>query len=323
MDKFDRICQVHSILASRRTAIDAEALMARLECSRSSLFRIIASMRDYLGAPIEFDHDHGGFVYKRTTGEETYQLPGLWFTGVELQCLAVMQRLLTDLGGGLLAEQIAAIDKRLRQLISHRRLNLTEAATRLRFPTIAARPPGEGFQVVASATLQRKKLSFQYHSRGNDRRTERTVSPQRLVHYRDAWYLDAWDDNSNELRTFSMERVTCPKVLASRARDIPESELDEHFAGGYGIFGGKPDKIAVLRFTAERARWVSDEQWHPAQEAAFLPDGRYELRIPYHDHRELVMDVLRHGPHVQVLEPQALRDEVKRQLAEALQRYST
>lgn len=323
MDKFDRMCQVHSILAGRRTPIEAEALMARLECSRSTLFRIIGSMKDHLGAPIEFDHDRRGFVYKKTTDEKTYQLPGLWFSAVELQCLAIMQRLLTDLGGGLLAEQIAAIDKRLQQLISHRRLNLTEAATRLRFPTVAARPPGEGFQIAASATLQRKKLSFQYHSRGNDRRTERTVSPQRLVHYRDAWYLDAWDDNSDELRTFSMERMTRPKVLATPARNILESELDEHFASGYGIFGGKPDKTAILRFSSERARWVAEEEWHPKQQGSFLPDGSYELRLPYQDHRELVMDILRHGSHAQVLEPQALRDEVKRQLTESLRHYST
>src|SRR2546421_10674899 len=187
MDKFDRIFQMHAILAARRTPVDLETLMARLECSRSTLFRIARLMKDYLGAPIEFDRERGGLIYRQGSDEQTYQLPGLWFSSVELQCLAVLRHLLTDLGGGLLAEQVAAIGKRLNQLISHRRLNLSEAATRLRFPTVAARPPGQAFQVAASATLQRKKLWFEYHSRGSDRRSERTVSPQRLVHYRDAW----------------------------------------------------------------------------------------------------------------------------------------
>ena len=43
-------------------------------------------------------------------------------------------------------------------------------------------------------------------------------------------------------------------------------------------------------FTAERARWVADERWHPQQEGRWLEDGRYELRIPYREARELVMD---------------------------------
>jgi proteasome accessory factor C len=323
MNKLDRIFQLHAILSGRRTPIARDALMTRLECSRPTLFRAIAQLRDHLGAPIEFDPDRDGYFYKTGTGEDAYELPGLWFSSVELQCLAVMQHQLVNLGGGLLAEQLTAFSKRLNELIADRRLNLSEAASRLRFPTAAARPPGAGFHVAASATLQRKQLAFGYHSRGNDRRSERSVSPQRLVHYRDAWYLDAWDDASNELRTFSMERVRQPRVLSIRARDIPEAELNEHFTSGYGIFGGKADKIAVVRFTAERARWVAEEEWHPAQTGAFLQDGSFELRIPYRISTELVMDIIRHGPHVEVMEPMALRQEVKTLLEEALGRYQT
>jgi proteasome accessory factor C len=323
VDKLDRIFQLHAILSGRRTPIARDVLMTRLECSRPTLFRTLAQLRDYLGAPIEFDPDRDGYFYKTGAGEDAYELPGLWFSSVELQCLAVMQQQLVILGGGLLAEQLTAFSKRLGELIADRRLNLSEAASRLRFPTVAARPPGDAFQVAASATLQRKQLAFTYHSRGSNRRSERSVSPQRLVHYRDAWYLDAWDDASNELRTFSMERVRDPRVLNARARDIPEAELNEHFTSGYGIFGGKADKTAVLRFTAERARWIAEEEWHPSQTGSFLPDGTFELRIPYRISTELVMDILRHGPHVEVVEPAALRQELQTLLEQALGRYRT
>jgi hypothetical protein len=61
---------------------------------------------------------------------------------------------------------------------------------------------------------------------------------------------------------------------------MPQTELDAHFAASYGIFAGAASQTAVLRFTAERARWVADEQWHPQQQGGFLADGRFELRIP-------------------------------------------
>ena len=321
MDKFDRIFQLHSILANRRTPIDVDSLMARLECSRATLYRIVQSMKDYLNAPIEFDSDRGGFTYRRAPGEESYELPGLWFSPAELQSLAVMQRILRDLGGGLLAEQVSAITKHLNQLVQHRRLNLGEAAARIRFPGVASRTAGEAFQVAASATLQRRKLWFEYHSRGSNRQSERTVSPQRLTHYREVWYLDAWDEESNELRTFSLDRLRRAKVLEDTALDLPDADLDNHYASAYGIFGGKADKVAVLRFSAERARWVADEKWHPEQQGKNLPDGRYELRIPYRDARELVMDIMRHGSHVEVIEPAALREEVRQQLETAARQY--
>ncbi|MGD9392525.1 MAG: WYL domain-containing protein, partial [Chromatiales bacterium] len=67
---------------------------------------------------------------------------------------------------------------------------------------------------------------------------------------------------------------------------------------------------AVLRFDAERARWVSKEQWHPQQQGEWLADGSYRLSLPYNNPTELVMDILRHGRHVEVLEPEGLREQV-------------
>jgi predicted DNA-binding transcriptional regulator YafY len=323
MDKFDRVIRLHNILRTRKTAISLEALRERLECSKPTLHRAIAILRDRFDAPLIFDKNASGYRYVSESNASAFELPGLWFTAAELHALIVMQRLLKELGAGLLEEHLAPLSRRLDNLMRHRNLNLGEAVARLRFPAIAARSPGEAFQIAASATLQRKKLWFEYHARGNDRHSERTVSPQRLVHYRDAWYLDTWDDNSGELRTFSLDRISRPRMLDDSARNILDAELDEHFASGYGIFGGKADKVAVLRFDSERARWVAEETWHPSQEGRRLDDGTYELRVPYRDHRELAMDILRHGPHVRVIEPQSLRDEVKSQLTSALARYAS
>jgi predicted DNA-binding transcriptional regulator YafY len=102
---------------------------------------------------------------------------------------------------------------------------------------------------------------------------------------------------------------------------VPDGELDEYFASGYGIFSGKANKTAVLHFSRERARWVADERWHPEQIGQYLTDGSYELSIPYRDDRELVMDILRHGAEVEVVDPPPLREAVKEVLREALARY--
>jgi proteasome accessory factor C len=321
MDKFDRIFQVHAILASRKTAIPLEDLMARLECSRATLYRAINVLKDTLHAPVEFDAEVGGFRYAAEKGGNAFELPGLWFTPAELQALAVMQRLLKDVGGGLLTEHLGPLSKRLDELTRHRRLNLGEAASRLRFPAIASRPAGPAFQTVASATLQRKKLWIEYHARSSDEHSERTVSPQRITHYRESWYLDLWDEGKAALRSFAIDRILKAVPSDQMAVDVPEAELDAHYASSYGIFGGQADKVAVLRFTRERARWVADEVWHPEQQGKRLNDGSYELRIPYRDSRELVMDILKHGPHVIVVEPPSLVEEVRSQLKAALEHY--
>jgi hypothetical protein len=59
-------------------------------------------------------------------------------------------------------------------------------------------------------------------------------------------------------------------------------------ASGYGIFSGKADKQARLRFTPEQARWVASERWHPEQVSRFDKDGSYLLEIPYSNDGELI-----------------------------------
>jgi predicted DNA-binding transcriptional regulator YafY len=170
---------------------------------------------------------------------------------------------------------------------------------------------------VASATLQRRKLWREYHARSTDEVTERTVSLQRIV----PWYLDAWDEGKDALRSFSIDRIRRATVLDESALDVPEAELDDHYSTAYVIFGGKADKIAVLRFTPERARWVADEQWHPQQNAKWLQDGFYELAIPYRESRELAMDVMRLGSSVEVIAPTELRELIAKALRSAALSY--
>lgn len=242
MDKFDRIFQLHAILAARRTPIPLEDLTARLECSKATLYRAINVLKDTLRAPVEFDTEVGGFRYAIATSGNAFELPGLWFTPAELQALAVMQRLLKDVGGGLLTEHLGPLSKRLDELTRHRRLNLGEAANRLRFPAIASRPAGPAFQTVASATLQRKKIWIEYHARGTDERSERTVSPQRVTHYRESWYLDAFDEGKDALRCFAIDRISRATILNEKAMDVADTELDAHYASSYGILGARPTR---------------------------------------------------------------------------------
>jgi predicted DNA-binding transcriptional regulator YafY len=322
VDKFDRVFELDAVLRARRTPIAREDLMRRLECSAPTVYRLIRYMKDQLHAPIEWHEEAAGYCYRQDPSSGPYELPGLWFNARELQALIVFDNLFERLGPGLLGEHLSPLRRRVTELLAHKRLGLSEAANRIRVLGMGTRPVHAAFGVIAGATLQRSKLRLVYHGRERDRVTERTVSPQRLVHYRDNWLLDGYCHWRRGLRTFSVDRVREAVELDEPAHTVPDAELDAYFAGSYGIFAGKANKTAVLRFSAERARWVADERWHPQQTGQYLTDGRYELHIPYRDPRELIMDVLRHGAHVEVVEPPALREAVIEAIREVLRVYA-
>lgn len=317
MDRLHKIYQLHGLLRGRRTAVPLARIMEHLECSRATANRVIREMRDYLLAPIDYDRTYQGYRY----GDDRYELPGLWFSAEEILALLSMQRLQAEVGSGLLDVQLAPLRQRIEKLLESEHLGGGEIH-RIRILPIAARIPDSAmFQTVAGALLQRRQMEIGYHSRGNDAEALRIVSPQRLAHYRDNWYLDAWCHSRQALRSFAVDRIRSIHVLDTPADNIPDARLDAHFADGYGIFAGAARHTAILRFTPERAHWIAEERWHPQQQGRFLDDGAYELQIPYADPRELVMDILRHVPEVEVVAPEELRQEVRSRLKAALDRF--
>ena len=145
------------------------------------------------------------------------------------------------------------------------------------------------------------------------------MSPQRVTHYRDNWYLDAWDHDREALRSFAVDRIAAAQAARRRRRATSrDAELDEHLASSYGIFSGPPKGWATIVFSAKAARWVADEHWHSQQQGRFLPDGRYELKVPYSNSRELLMDVLHYGSDAEIVEPPALREQARALLSLAM-----
>ena len=179
----------------------------------------------------------------------------------------------------------------------------------------------ECFEVIGSALLKRNRLHITYYAKGANETTERDISPQRLIYYRDNWYLDAYCHMRKALRSFSVDGIKKANLVNQKADEIPEKTLNEHFGESYGIFSGKATQKAKLKFTPARARWVSAETWHKHQESHFETDGSYVLEFDYNHDPELIMDILKHGSEVEVIAPVSLRKRVKEELQKNLKNY--
>lgn len=320
MSKLDELYRLHRLLDGRRTGMSRATLIGEHGFARSTLGRLVADLRDKLNAPLIHDKDRGGYRYDTADGR--FALPGLWFTADELLALVTLKPLLSNLEPGLLDEHLRPLQARIDQLLASRHLGAGEAASRIRVLAMAARRKNpRHFQIVAGAVLQRQRLKIDYYNRERDETSRREISPQRLAHYRDNWYLDAWCHQKKGLRIFAVESIREVEPLVKRAKAVPETTLDRELGSSYGIFAGKPRATAILLFTPQRARWVAEETWHPQQQGRWLEDGRYELSIPYSDDRELMMDILKYGADVEVAAPEDLAAAVANAHDEAAGQY--
>jgi predicted DNA-binding transcriptional regulator YafY len=281
-------------------------------------------MRDRFNAPVIWDADARGYRYEAADRKgrigPKYELPGLWFSQDEAYALVMMQHLLSSLDqGGLIGPHIAPLMARLDAILGSGDATAKDLRKRIKLLSFGSRRmPLEHFSTVGSALIKRRRLAMDYYARSTDQHTRREVSPQRLVHYRENWYLDTWCHLRNDLRSFSVDGLRRIEMVDAPAKEVSLKALDEYMQASHGIVrSGEKIQQAKLRFSPERARWVAAEVWHPDQVGSFDDEGRYTLELPYRDDRELVLDIMRHGGAVEVLAPVALRRKVRAEHAVA------
>jgi predicted DNA-binding transcriptional regulator YafY len=311
MDRTERFHIIDQLLCNQRLVTRSQFLDA-LEVSPATFKRDLEYLRDRLAAPIIWDREHRGYCYDNSVmGADQYQLPGLWFNTSEIQALLSMDALLENLQPGILSNHVKPLQSRIRLLLDKGDHSVEEISKRIRILPVAAKNyRSQNFQLISQAVLTRKRLHIRYYSRQQDNESSRDISPQRLTYYRDNWYLDSWCHLRNALRSFSVDAIKQVEILPETAKDIDEQYLNNELASGYGIFSGAETHQAVLRFSPRIARWVSRELWHPQQQSEYDESGYYVLQIPYSQDIELIMDILKHGPEVEVLAPPELRHKV-------------
>jgi predicted DNA-binding transcriptional regulator YafY len=166
--------------------------------------------------------------------------------------------------------------------------------------------------IVQDAVARDRKLSITYCKPNGDR-SERTVDPLGLVVKGSAWYLVA--NTPSGMRTFRVSRIERATPLMKPARRPRDFNLAKHWSEATRqLTASWTSYPATLRLDARSARWMRG--WHSAHEIG-TPDehGRITLVLEFDSEHEAAFVVLGLGTSVQVVEPEALRDRVRREAA--------
>jgi predicted DNA-binding transcriptional regulator YafY len=326
MDRTERFYKIELLIRTRGSVPFAD-LMDELGVSRATLKRDLEYLRERLDAPIVYDRFANGYRFSpdaRDARQVKHELPGLWFSEREIHALLTMHQLIGSLDeGGVLARHLQPLLDKLNGMLGTSDDEAKELVKRIKVMSPARRPVApKHFELIGGALTRRRRVHLHYWVRSRREMTERTVSPQRLVHWRNTWYLDAWCHATDALRRFALDAIREAGPVEQRAKDVALKTIEAELDAGYGAFSGAKVQWATLQFTPDAAQWVRHEQWHPQQEAKLHGDGSLTLRVPYTDATELAMDILRHGEQVKVLAPAALVAGVRTTLARAAAQYT-
>jgi len=167
------------------------------------------------------------------------------------------------------------------------------------------------------------KVKFDYHKFYDDTDSKREVMPIALKEARNRWYLIAEDMKDTTIKNFSLDRISNFVITESKFKPHKDYDIIEEFNHSFGIINGtneQPEKI-VLAFTPNEGRYVKSLPLHHSQQLEV--ENKKEIQFSYflRPTYDFKMELLSYGNQVKVIEPDTLRDSIKRKLKEAIDLY--
>lgn len=315
--------RVHEILkdASVRQPISKAEMAKRLSCSIRTLDRTLATLRSpAYNAPLRFTKkEPSGYYYEEGTD---FDLPGICFNKEELASLVCIRQIIKDFPEGAASKTLDQFWKRIEK-VSFEEGQLPENiwTNRLKVIPIAGREVSDlVFRHIVEAIAYNKRCSIEYKALGKAT-SKREITPLQLIRYKDNWYVDAWCHQKNDFREFALSRVAIVELLTKKAIKKSQKSIDEFFGDAYGIFTGKANNKALIRFSGIAAEEMAQEKWHPKQRIVKSEQNELQLEIPYSKDTELLMDIFRWGSLAEALSPPELRTKAIEQLKTTLKSY--
>jgi len=174
---------------------------------------------------------------------------------------------------------------------------------------------------VIQAALERRRIEMVYHSLHRKEKTLRKVDPYKVWFYDGTIYLIGHCHLREEVRMFVLDRIKMLKVTDERFTIPKDFSLDDFMRHSFKVMHDELYTVRV-RISPGWARWVGEKIWHESQKITKLPNGSLEMTFRVAGLDEIKRWILSFGPEAQVLEPERLKDIVRKDLSRNLALYT-
>lgn len=289
---------------------NATKLSRHFEVSGKTAQRDIEFMRDRLNCPLIYDEVRKGYYYE----DETFSLPLIHLSSAELSALLITRKILQGINGEYISSELSLVIDKITAILKKHVAEADVIDDAFSLQLIEYSPVPEGvFKIVLEGCLKRRSLFFTYTSPLRNEKKTRTVDPYHLFNYMGTWHLIAYCHMRRDIRDFNLFRMSDIHLLDDTFTMRQGFDVRKYFSSAFGLYKGSRTQLVTLRFSPIKARWIRGQIWHKEQKEKALKDGSLELTFPVASYSEVMMEILKHGPEVEVLKPKDLRDLIKQQ----------
>jgi predicted DNA-binding transcriptional regulator YafY len=275
------------------------------ECSPKTIQRDFKLLQDKFDCPLAYSREHNGYYLKHH---------GWNFTSTELYD---EHEMLAAILGARLAQDIfpEPLKNHIRNAVDAMLANnnpdfldyaIIKSLSIL--PGLRCKMNPDIFMTVFTAWQNHRALDITYTD-VHDKTSRRTIEPHALVYYECAWYVKCICHLRNEVRNFAINRITSAVELPTGFEPdaaIINSVINDCFL--------EYDNISDIKILCAREikPHIVGKPLHRKQNIETISDAEFILHIPSMPEHELFQWLLAQTGSAQLLEPQKLRDKVKK-----------
>lgn len=179
----------------------------------------------------------------------------------------------------------------------------------------------EQYNAINEAMDRKQEIEILYKAMKNQEETRRSIAPYGLFFHEGLWYVIGYCRLRDEIRIFALDCIKEIKVT-NVPYAIPDNfDINEYFKPGWKMRRyGEPVEV-VLKFSERYARWIKRKKWHPTQVIEEQKDGSIVFKVKVEGTIELKWWIYHWIPHVEVLSPPELKQEMIEEMEGMLKVY--
>jgi predicted DNA-binding transcriptional regulator YafY len=153
-------------------------------------------------------------------------------------------------------------------------------------------------------------VQFTHQKHWEDFSTVRKVKPIAIKESQQRWYLVALDKKDEIVKTFGLDRITNLIITDSKFKPLGFN-VEKEFENAFGVETYAPAEKVVLEFSKQQGKYIKTFPLHESQKIIKESEETVLIEIFIHLTNDIIMELLKYGNDVKVLEPKSLIDMMK------------
>jgi predicted DNA-binding transcriptional regulator YafY len=311
-DQLARQWKIIQALISSGRGTTAAQLAEEVECAQRTVYRDLEALQA-AGFPVYNDRDEDGRSLWQLSDAVKKQTP-LPLNMSELMALYFCSDMLKTLPDTIFHDSLESLFKKIKATLPPASLHYLQHIQKTitvgnkQYKSYAH--SRDAIDSINKAAIQWRSIQFMYYSMSGRKEAKRTVDPYRIWFFKGSFYLVGFCHRRNEVRIFSVDRIKKLSLTEKRFTVREDFDFDAFTQSGFGVAGGVPETVRV-EFDENVARYIEDKVWHASQKVRRGGNGSvvFEARVALTP--ELKSWILNWGSHARVLEPEALREDIR------------